>query len=186
MTSDTRRLPPLSTLAHGPLVVDNGGTDRYTLSTLHGFFPAGPEKSSEGHATPRHATPSRLFLKASNGAGHRGSRSRGEQCGRSELARQAARPQRRSVPPSTSRRQLLVGTDWRRKLTSSCGFELRLLPPRQIIRAPTKAELNSRPKGRYTPCNGPDVLGINPFLAENPGSIGVGPTVHGTHSGRCA
>ena len=57
---------------------------------------------------------------------------------------------------------------------------------RQIIRAPTKAELNSMPKGRYMPCNGPDVLGINPFLAENPGSIGVGPTVQGTHSGRCA
>ena len=32
------------------------------------------------------------------------------------------------MPPSTSRRQLLVGTDRRRKLTSSCGFELRLLP----------------------------------------------------------
>ncbi len=90
------------------------------------FFRLGPKK--EVRDTARHATPSGLFLKASNGAGHRGSRSRGEQCGRSELARQAARPPRRSVPPSTSRRQLLVGTDRRRKLTSSCGFELRLLP----------------------------------------------------------
>ena len=32
----------------GYFIVDSGGTDRYTLSTLLGFFPAGPEKSGEG------------------------------------------------------------------------------------------------------------------------------------------
>ena len=42
------------------------------------------------------------------------------------------------------------------------------LAARQIASAPTKAELNSRPKGRYKPCNGPDVLVIHPFLVQNP------------------
>ena len=105
-------------------IVDSGGNEVYPVYPTW-VFRLGREKSSGGHLTSRRQT---CFFKASNGAGHRGSRSRGEQCGRSELARQAARPPRRSVPPSTSRRQLLVGTDRRRKLTSSCGFELRLLP----------------------------------------------------------
>ena len=36
-------------------IVDSGGTDRYTLSTLLGLFPAGRKKSIKGsrHATPR-------------------------------------------------------------------------------------------------------------------------------------
>ena len=60
-----------------------------------------------------------------------------------------------------------------------CDVALRFTPKRvllfpdtartrQIASAPTKAELNSRPKGRYKPCNGPDVLVIHPFLVQNP------------------
>ena len=63
------------------------------------FFRLDPKKAVRDHGTARrHA----CFLKASNGAGHRGSSSRGEQCGRIELARQAARPPRPAAsPPST-------------------------------------------------------------------------------------
>ena len=45
--------------------------------------------------------------------------------GRNEPARQAARPPRPAAPPSTSRKAAAGG---RRKLASSCEFELRLQP----------------------------------------------------------